>query len=205
MTDKDYLNNLRTPTEENPLRILTSACLTGTMCGWEGGHYSTAILLNLLKQKNVKLIPFCPEDYSYGTPREISDIHGGDGFDVLNGNAKVITESAKDWTDGMINASLKMLDIAKKEKVELAILMDISAACGSQVIYDGNRKAEKPIYQIGMGVCAAQLHKNSFKVISQRDFESLEILSSKIFDKHTIDKSKKDHDKHEWYIRYFKQ
>jgi len=205
MTDKDYLNNLRTPTEENPLRILTSACLTGTMCGWEGGHYSTKILLNLSKQKNVRLIPFCPEDYSYGTPREISDIHGGDGFDVLNGNAKVITESAKDWTDGMIDASLKMLDIAKKEKVELAILMDISAACGSQVIYDGNRKSEKPIYQIGMGVCAAQLHKNGFKVISQRDFESLEILSSKIFDKHTIDKSKKDHDKHEWYIRYFKQ
>ncbi|MBC8265727.1 MAG: DUF523 domain-containing protein [Flavobacteriales bacterium] len=180
MTDKKYLNNLRVPTIENPLRILTSACLIGTMCGWEGGHYSKLEILNLSKCKNVKIIPFCPEDYSYGTPREISDIHGGEGIDVLNGNAKVITESGIDWTDGMINSSLKMLDIAKKEKVELAILMDISAACGSQVIYDGNRKSENPIYQIGMGVCAAQLHKNGFKVISQRDFESLEILYSKI-------------------------
>ena len=39
MTDKDYLKNLRTPTVDDPLRILTSACLVGTLCGADGSSY----------------------------------------------------------------------------------------------------------------------------------------------------------------------
>jgi uncharacterized protein YbbK (DUF523 family) len=204
MTDKKYLSNLRTPTKNAPLRILTSSCLIGTMCGVDGTNYGEyASVLKLMNYTNVKLIPFCPEDYSFGTPREMCDIHGGTGIDVLNGTAKVITESGQDWTNKMIKASLKMLEIAKKEKIELAIMMDISAACGSQVIYNGNRKVKNPIYQIGMGVCGAQLKKHGFKIISQRDFKSLEILYSKIDVNHIIDINAKDHDQNEWYIKYF--
>jgi uncharacterized protein YbbK (DUF523 family) len=95
------------------------------------------------------------------------DIYGGTGMDVLNGKAKVLTEKGIDWTEGMIRASEKMLEIAKKENIELAVMMDISAACGSQVIYDGNRFSENKKYQIGTGVCVAQLLKAGFKVISQ--------------------------------------
>lgn len=61
-----------------------------------------------------------------------------------------------------------MLEIAKRENIELAVMMDASAACGSQVIYDGNRFSENKIYQIGAGVSAAQLMRSGFKVISQR-------------------------------------
>jgi len=43
----------------------------------------------------------------------------------------------------MIKGSEKMLEIAINEGVELAVMMDISAACGSQVIYSGNRFARK--------------------------------------------------------------
>lgn len=204
MTDLLHLKNLRIPTVENPLRILMSACLSGIACGVDGtnyGEYPSA--QKLLKYSNLKITPFCPEDFSFGTPREMCDIHGGTGFDVLNGTAKVLTESGKDWTDGMIQASEKMLAIAIKNDIELAVMMDISAACGSQVIYSGNRYAENKIYQIGAGVCAAQLMKNGFKVISQRDFASLEILYSKIDLNHTINYTAKDHDKHEWYLDYF--
>lgn len=98
-----------------------------------------------------------------------------------------MTASGIDWTEGMIQASLKMLDIARKEQIELAIMMDISAACGSQVVYNGNRNAENKQYQIGAGVCAAQLMKNNFLVISQRDFASLEVLYAKIDTTHVID------------------
>lgn len=204
MTDTNYLRNLRTPTEADPLRILTSSCLVGTNCGVDGTNYGEyPSVLKLLKYSNVVLIPFCPEDFSFGTPREMCDIHGGTGLDVLIGKAKVLTESGKDWTEGMIQASLKMLEIAKREKVELCVMMDISAACGSQVIYLGNRKVENPIYQIGMGVCAAQLEKHDFKVISQRDFESLEILYSRIDPGHVPNTSAKDHDQNDWYLNYF--
>jgi uncharacterized protein YbbK (DUF523 family) len=204
MTDRDYLRNLRIPTEENPLRILVSACLTGVLCGVAGDNYGDyPSVLKLLKYPNVKIITFCPEDYSFGTPREMCDIYGGDGEDVLNGKVKVLTESGKDWTEGMVRAAEKMDSIAKREDIELAVMMDISAACGSQVIYDGNRYAENKKYQIGMGVCAAKLVKSGFKVISQRDFAALEILYSIIDQNHMIDLKAIDHNEGEWYKEYF--
>lgn len=205
MTDKEYLKQLRIPTKDNPLRILMSACLTGLLCGYDGSSYGEyPSVLKLLKYETVKFVRFCPEEFSFGTPREMCDIHSGNGLDVLNGNAKVLTESGTDWTEGMIRASEKMLEIAIKEKVEIAIMMDTSAACGSQVIYDGNRFSENKKYQIGMGVCAAQLVRNGIKVISQRDYASLEILYSKVDTRHQIDKTKLDHHEIEWYKEHFK-
>ncbi len=206
MTDKDYLNNLRVPSKENPLRILSSACLLGEMCGADGTSYGEyPSVLKLLQYKNVKLIPFCPENYILGTPRETPDCEGGTGDDVLNGTAKVITQTGKDITSEMIRASLKMLEIAQENNVELAVMMDSSGACGSQVIYNGSRFSENPRYQIGMGVCAAQLKRNGFNIISQRDYASLEILYSKIDLLHVKDRNTKDHDQIEWYIEYFKK
>jgi hypothetical protein len=79
-----------------------------------------------------------------------------------------------------------------------------SAACGSQVIYDGNRFSDNKTYQIGAGVAAAQLMRNGFKVISQRDYASLEILYSKIDSSYQIDPAKLDHHEIEWYKEYFK-
>lgn len=182
-----------------------SACLAGITCGYDGtanGEYPSA--LKLLGYDNVRIVKFCPEDFSFGSPREMCDIHGGTGFDVLDGKARVLTESGKDWSEGMIKASERMLEIARQEDIELAVMMDISAACGSQVIYDGNRFAENKVYQIGAGVSAAQLMRHGFQVISQRDFASLEILYAKIDPSHVIDTSKKDHHEIEWYREYFK-
>jgi len=99
MTDKDYLNKLRIPTKEDPLRVMTSACLVGDKCGVEGtsnGKYPN--ILKLLAYPNIKLVPFCPEDFAFGTPRETPDIEGGTGEDVLHGKARVITETGKDIT-----------------------------------------------------------------------------------------------------------
>ena len=205
MTDTLYVKSLRFPTKDDPLRVLMSSCLAGTTCGYDGssnGTYPGA--LKLLSYDNVKVCRFCPEDFSFGTPREMCDIHGGTGQDVLNGTAKVLSESGVDWTDGMIQASMKMLELAQYENIEIAVMMDISGACGSQVIYDGNRFSENKKYQIGMGVCAAQLVKNGFKVISQRDFASLEILYSKIDPTHTFNGDAKDHHETDWYKNYFK-
>ena len=113
MTDRNYLNALRIPTATDPLRILMSACLTGVTCGYDGtanGTYPSA--LKFLNYDNIKLIKFCPEECSFGTPRAMCDIHGGTGMDVLNGKAKVLTEHGEDWTEGMIQASERMLSLA---------------------------------------------------------------------------------------------
>jgi uncharacterized protein YbbK (DUF523 family) len=206
MTDQDYLRDLRIPTKDNPLRILMSSCLSGITCGYDGtanGEYPSA--LKILKYDTAKIVKFCPEEYSFGSPREMCDIHGGDGFDVLDGKAKVLTDTGTDWSAGMIAAAEKMLELAKNENIELAVMMDVSAACGSQVIYDGNRFSANKKYQIGAGVAAALLMRNGFKVISQRDFASLEILYSKIDPQHQLNKNALDHHQIDWYKAYFKK
>ncbi|WP_461491486.1 2-thiouracil desulfurase family protein [Pontibacter sp. HJ8] len=204
MPDKEYIKNLRTPTKDNPLRILVSACLIGIKCGVNGDNYGEyPSVLKLSEFENVKLISFCPEDFSFGTPREMCDIYGGNGLDVLEGRAKVLTTSGIDWTEGMIRASEKMLQVAIENQVELGLMMDVSAACGNHVIYDGNRYAENKKYQIGMGVCGAQLHRAGLKIISWRKFESLEILYSRIDPNHKVDPDAKDFDQNEWYMEYF--
>ena len=206
MTDRAYIHSLRIPTAEDPLRVLVSACLAGVGCGVDGtsnGEYPS--VLKLLEYDTVKLIRFCPEDYAFGTPREMCDIYGGTGMDVLEGNAKVLTSTGSDWTEGMVKASEKMLHIAQDNKIEIAVMMDISAACGSQVIYSGNRYADNKLYQIGSGVCAAQLTKAGYRVISQRDYASLEILYSKIDPNYRPQRSAKDHHETEWYLEYFGQ
>lgn len=204
MTDPEVLRQLRTPSETEPLRILMSACLAGIRCGYDGtanGEYPSA--LKILNYPTVKVVRFCPEEFSFGSPREMCDIHGGTGFDVLDGKARMLSETGKDWSKGIIAAAEKMLELALVEKVELAVMMDISGACGSTVIYDGNRFGEEKKYQAGAGVCAALLMRNGIKVISQRDFASLEILYSKLDASYTPDLSKKDHHQTDWYIQQF--
>lgn len=204
MTDRDYLRQLRIPTAAEPLRVLMSACLAGITCGYDGtanGEYPSA--LRILKYNTARVVRFCPEEWSFGSPREMCDIHGGTGFDVLDGKAKLIAENGEDWSEGIIKASEKMLELARQEQIELAVLMDVSAACGSQVIYNGSRFAENKMYQIGAGVAAAQLIRNGFKVISQRDYASLEIVYAKLDPTYTPDLSKIDHHEIAWYKEYF--
>ena len=204
MTDRNYIKHLRVPTVDDPLRVLLSACLAGVTCGYDGtanGTYPSA--LKLLTMNTLNVLKFCPEEFSFGSPREMCDIHGGNGFDVLKGTARVLTETGIDWSEGMIAASVKMLEIARNEKIELAVLMDVSAACGSQVVYSGNRFAQNKVYQIGAGVCAAQLINHGFKVISQRDFASLELLYAKADLAHVVDEKALDHHEIPWYKEYF--
>lgn len=205
MTNKEYLKHLRVPTVEEPLRILFSSCLLGTLCGADGSSYgSYPHIITLAAYPNVKALHFCPEDFVFGTPREIPDISGGHGLDVLNGNATVINESGENITEAMITAAKKMLQVAQDNQVELAIMMDVSAACGSQVIYKGHRLSKDTSYQIGMGVCAALLSQNGFKVVAQRDFESLEMLLNKIDATHILNPQAVDYDQTAWYKEYFK-
>lgn len=204
MTDKAYLHALRTPTEENPLRILFSACILGTLCGADGSSYGEyPHIKDLAARANVKVTSFCPEDFAFGTPREIPDISGGNGADVIEGNAIVIDEKGQNITEGMLSGARKMVEVARENDIELAVMMDVSAACGSQVIYKGHRLSKNPEYQIGMGVCAEMLSQSGFKIISQRDFKSLDILLSKIDQNHVIDPSAIDHNETEWYLDYF--
>ncbi|MBK9598290.1 MAG: hypothetical protein IPO60_08185 [Flavobacteriales bacterium] len=85
-------------------------------------------LRSWLFRQEVRIVKFCPEDFSFGTPRMTPDSHDGNGFDVLDGNARSLAEDGTDWTDGMVKAAYAMRDLALHEGVELAVLMDMSGA-----------------------------------------------------------------------------
>ena len=189
-------------TPANPLKVLMSGCLVGQNVQVDGancGDHPTSARFRGLP--NVQIIGFCPENHAFGTPRETPDIHGGDGHDVLDGRARVLSESGQDWTEGMVAAAHHMLKIARESQVRLAVLMDISAACGSQVIYRGARSVAA--HQIGQGVCTALLVRNGIPVVSQRDMKTLNAIFRKLEGKTGVRPELADHHEIEWYRIYF--
>jgi len=201
---KEEIQKFPTCTVENPLRILVSACLAGTLCGVDGSSNGDAYWIKkLIALPNAKTTLFCPEEFSFGTPRNLPDIHGGDGFDVLDGKAKVLTDKGENWSEGMIAAAHEMLKLAQANRIDIAILMDMSAACGSQVISNGCRLNSERKYRKGPGVAAALLLRHGFKVVSQRDYRTLEYLHNKLDPLHPIDESVIDHHENAWYQSYF--
>ena len=197
------LSALPSPTKTQPLRILLSHCLTGAFCGYDGSSYDGWPRLSRLSGENVKVFSFCPEEVSFGTPRELCDLHGGDGYDVLDGKAKVMSVSGADWTAAMLRGAEQMLRLAQQHQVHLAIMTDISASCGSQVIYDGDRLAANKKYQRGVGVTVALLRRHGFLVIAQRDNRSLEQLFAKLDPSYQPDPNALDHHETQWVREYF--
>ncbi len=194
-------------TENNPMKIIVSACLAGEACGVDGTSYGEyPEVIKLLNLPNVQHVKFCPEHFSFGIPRNMPDIHGGNGFDVLDGKARVMTDKGEDWTEGFMKAAREMLKIALTNKVDLAVLMNMSAACGTLFISDGCRMVEQAHrkYQKGPGVCAALLIRNGIKVISQRDFKTIDLIFKKLKREHISDSSLIDLHEIDWYLNYFK-
>ncbi|MGH8979771.1 MAG: DUF523 domain-containing protein [Acidimicrobiales bacterium] len=189
-------------TPRAPIRVLVSACLTGVACGVDGTSYGAPFqhISRILDRPNVQVVAFCPEDFAFGTPRETPDIHEGNGGDVLDGRARVRSESGQDWTGPMLRAALAMLELAQDNRVHLALQTDISAACGSQVIYLGARSAH--VYQAGHGVCTALLVRHGFKVVSQRDHRTLGYLLHKLDPTFRPVAAVRDHHETDWYVEH---
>ena len=202
----EALTGLRPVDADNPFRLLLSACLTGRACIYDGSSMGEDdFFAALLALPTVKAAWFCPEETMFGTPRALCDIHGGNGFDVLDGKAKVLTDAGDDWTAPMLEAARRMLSLARAHRAELAILLDISAACGVQVISLGARGVPERAYQRGPGVCAAMLIRHGIPVISQRDDRSLQLLRSRLDPGYRPDPAALDHHQREWYQGYFPQ
>lgn len=192
------------PSVDDPVRLLVSGCLAGIRVGYDGTTYGEHPEIHaLLAHPHLKAFPFCPENLAFGTPRPLCDIHHGDGHDVLAGRAKVISANGEDWTQPMIAAAYAMLAYVREKRVQLALLMDISAACGSQVIYNGARPGAP--YLAGHGVCSALLIENGIFVSSQRDLRTLNLLWRKLGVPMAAGEDRFDHHESDWYQSYFTQ
>ncbi|MCG8557867.1 MAG: hypothetical protein MJD61_21675, partial [Proteobacteria bacterium] len=96
-----------------------------------------------------------------------------------------------------------MLARALQLDCELAILTDMSAACGSQVIPDGCRLVPERRYRAGVGVAAALLVRNGVPVVSQRDHRTVGQLRCLLDPTFCADELALDHHETTWYRAYF--
>ena len=78
-------------------RVLISACLLGKKCRHNGRDSKSEDVMKRFEGE--ELIPVCPEQLGgLSTPRPPAEIVGGDGADVLDGSAAVITVDGEDRT-----------------------------------------------------------------------------------------------------------
>ena len=144
---------------------LCSACLLGIKCRYNGKSKTNKKVLKLVKKE--VLIPVCPEQLGgMATPREPAEIVGGDGRDVLKGEAKVVTKSGKDVTENFVKGARQVLKIAKLFGIKEAILKQKSPSCGCGKIHDGTFSGK--IIK-GYGATASLLKKHGIKVISEEE------------------------------------
>lgn len=195
----EALDALRAPTPDDPWRVLVSGCLAAWPCGVDGTDYGMgAALRELLALPTVRALPFCPEQHGIGTPRTMPDLHGGDGFAVLSGLARVRDEKGADLTEAMLAGARAMAAFAQASGAELAVLTDMSAACGSQVISDGCRFEPERRYQKGVGVATATLLDAGVLVVSQRDHRTIARLRARLEPGWTPPDGLLDHHEHPW-------
>ena len=157
---------------KDDLRIMFSACMLGEAVVGDGRIFEVLpFIRELIDLPSVTHHKYCPEDPVIGTPRLDPDCVGGNGHDVLAGRARFVGADGKDWTDGNIESARTMASKAKDAGVHVAIMLHVSGACGSSVIYDGLRAGGK--YQHGPGVAAAAMLEAGIPVVSQRDLKTI--------------------------------
>jgi uncharacterized protein YbbK (DUF523 family) len=157
--------NKKTKRDTQAYAYLVSACLAGIRCTYKGGHKLERKILRLVEES--KALPVCPELLGgSGIPRPNCEIKDGDGEDVLDGRAKVITRSGRDISKILIKGAKRTLGIAKKYGIKKAVLKSKSPSCGCARIYDGtfSRRLKK-----GDGVTAALLRRNRISVFTEKD------------------------------------
>lgn len=150
--------------------IVVSYCKLGLACTYKGGtneeHPDSAFLKELFRKGLV--IPVCPEALGgLTTPRDPSEIRGGDGFAVLEGRAKVISSKGIDVTANFVAGAGMCAGIAEKFGAKAAVLVEYSPSCGVNFVYDGTF-TRKPVS--GPGVFAAALRKRMERGFKIFDF-----------------------------------
>lgn len=144
------------------MKIIVSACLLGTNCRYDGGNSKNSKVINLTKKDD--LIPVCPEEAGgLPTPRPAVEIVDGDGDDVLDGKAKVLTSDGEDKTAEFIKGGQYALELVQSEGATKVILKSRSPSCGCGEIYDGSFSGS---LISGDGVTTALLKRHGIEVIS---------------------------------------
>ena len=149
-------------------RVLISACLLGVKCRHNGRDSKSEEVLE--RFGGDELIRVCPEQLGgLSTPRPPAEIVDGDGADVLDGSASVITVDGEDKTSEFLGGAHQALEIAKSHNATHAVLKSKSPSCGCGQIYDGTFSGN---LGVGDGVTAALLRRHGINVTTETEVET---------------------------------
>ncbi|HEX9697659.1 MAG TPA: DUF523 domain-containing protein [Actinomycetota bacterium] len=145
--------------------MLLSACLAGVECTYKGEGKPRGWAIDLVAQG--RAVPVCPEVAGgLPIPRAEAEIHGGDGFDVLDGRARVLDANGSDVTDAYLMGARIAVAAGRRSGATLAVLKARSPSCGCGAIYDGTFTEH---LRDGDGVAAAMLAREGVTVVSDED------------------------------------
>ncbi|MCX6748631.1 MAG: DUF523 domain-containing protein [Candidatus Pacearchaeota archaeon] len=132
---------------------ITSACLAGVKCMWDGEAKPCEKVIELVKQG--KAIPVCPEQFGgLPSPRIPAEQKG----------ERVIRKEGVDVTIQFEKGAEETLKIAQLINCKEAILKSKSPSCGSGKIYDGSFSGK---LIDGDGITAKLLKKAGIKILTE--------------------------------------
>ena len=144
------------------MKVVISACLLGVRCRYDGGDSRNEAAIK--HKETDELIPVCPEEAGgLLTPRPPAEIVGGDGNDVLDGKAKIMTVDGTDVTEAYLKGAHHALQVAQSHRATQVILKARSPSCGCGDIYDGTFSGT---LTAGDGVTTALLKRHGIVVTS---------------------------------------
>ncbi len=115
-----------------PRTVAISACLLGKACRYDGTDNKDAALLEVLEDD--VLIPFCPEDFAFGTPRPTMDL-----VETPAGKRAVSNATGEDLSEPLLMYAKDFFDA--HPQIDLYIGKDKSPSCGvcTARVYDENK------------------------------------------------------------------
>ena len=125
-------------------KVALSACLLGCSCRYDALNNLNKVLLSKLKL--YEIVPFCPEDYAFGTPRPTMDLieHHGSIRAISNANRNDLSSPIFAYAQHFFQ---------EHQNIKFFIGKDRSPSCGveSVKVYDNNKNL---LHQNGTGLMA---------------------------------------------------
>jgi len=153
-------------------KVLVSACLLGQPVRYDGRSSGHPDLLQRWQAEG-RVVPLCPEVAGgLPTPRPPAEIPGGQGGEVLDGAAAVVTVTGEDVSAAFVAGAGQALALVRKHGIRVAVLKAGSPSCGNRLTYDGTFSGVKVP---GEGVTTALLRREGVLVFSELELEQAEL------------------------------
>lgn len=141
-------------------KIAISACLLGEKCRYDASDNKDERLLSLLE--GCEIIPFCPEDELFGSPRPTMDL-----IAVKNENRAISNLTGEDLSTPVIQYATLFFDT--HPELDLFIGKDRSPSCGvcSARLYDEEKNL---LSSEEAGLMAKEAKKRNINCVDAEDF-----------------------------------